>query len=136
MLNPSTADDVLDDQTIRKCVGFSKRWGFSGLVVTNLFAFRATNPAEMKRFAGVNQNLAVGGAENQYHIGIAAAGADMVAVAWGTHGAFAGRAKAVMGSVLANVDLYCIGTTKDGHPKHPCMAGYMAEPVLFRAKLA
>ncbi|MES2137565.1 MAG: DUF1643 domain-containing protein [Pseudomonadota bacterium] len=47
MLNPSTADAVQDDPTIRRCIGFAKAWGKGGIVVINLFAFRATNPKDM-----------------------------------------------------------------------------------------
>lgn len=135
MLNPSTADDVLDDPTIRKCCGFAKRWGYSGIVVTNLFAYRATDPKEMKRVAVSDNNLAVGGGENIYALGTEARKADLVVVAWGTHGNFQKRADAALGSILADYDLYCIGTTKDGHPIHPCMAGYTDAPKLFRAAL-
>jgi len=49
MLNPSTADATVDDQTIRKCIGFSKKWGCGGFRVINLFAVRARDPAEMKK---------------------------------------------------------------------------------------
>ncbi len=46
-LNPSTADETADDPTIRRCVSFAKAWGFGGLCMANLFAYRATNPADM-----------------------------------------------------------------------------------------
>ena len=49
MLNPSTADAQEDDPTIRRCIGFAKAWGYGGIVVTNLFAYRATNPKELKK---------------------------------------------------------------------------------------
>lgn len=47
MLNPSTADADVDDPTIRKCMKFSQRLHFGGLIVVNLFAFRATNPDDL-----------------------------------------------------------------------------------------
>src|SRR4051812_29172166 len=47
-LNPSTADETTDDATIRKCRKYAKRWGFAGMLMLNVFAFRATNPADMK----------------------------------------------------------------------------------------
>lgn len=47
MLNPSTADATLDDPTIRRCLGYAKREGCAGLEVLNLYALRATNPADL-----------------------------------------------------------------------------------------
>lgn len=46
-LNPSTADEMQDDRTVRRCVSFAKAWGYSRLCMANLFAFRATSPADM-----------------------------------------------------------------------------------------
>lgn len=48
-LNPSTADETEDDPTIRRCINFAKTWGYGGLCMTNLFAYRATQPEDMKR---------------------------------------------------------------------------------------
>lgn len=47
MLNPSTADGTQDDPTIRRCIGFAKSWGYGGMHVCNLFAYRATDPKEL-----------------------------------------------------------------------------------------
>lgn len=129
MLNPSTADDFKDDPTIRKCIGFSKRWGFAGLVVTNLFTLRATKPKDMKDCAKVDWARAVGLADGE--LIKQASLADIVVAAWGTHGAFMGRAEDVMNRVLPTQEMHCIGLTKDGLPVHPLMASYTEAPTRF-----
>ena len=50
-LNPSTADEVTDDPTVRRCINYAKAWGYAGLCMTNLFAYRATDPVVMKAVA-------------------------------------------------------------------------------------
>lgn len=130
MLNPSIADATKDDPTIRKCVGFAKRWGFSGIVVTNLFAMRATKPVDLWRA----DFLTALGEEADTAIDEAARAADLVVVAWGAHQKASYRANAVMNLVIPTVDLYCIGRSKDGHPLHPCMAAYTDAPVIFRGR--
>jgi len=130
MLNPSTADDIFDDPTIRKCRGFSQRWGFSRLVVTNLFTFRATAPSDMKTCARSDWARAVG-----YADGVLieqATKADLIVAAWGVHGNFMGRADDVLNRVLPSSKLYCIGRTKYGFPLHPVMAAYVTKPEVFR----
>ena len=77
MLNPSTADATEDDPTIRRCSGFAKHWGFGGLVVVNLFAFRATNPADLR---AAEQPI---GPENDRHLVNAARSCPRVVAAWG-----------------------------------------------------
>lgn len=126
MLNPSMADDVFDDPTIRRCVGFSKRWGFSGLVVTNLFTFRATDPRDLKTCAISDWSRAVGLADGALieH----AKASDLVVAAWGIHGNLGGRADDVRFRVLPSQKFHCIGKTKLGFPLHPVMAGYTEAP--------
>lgn len=79
MLNPSTADALMDDPTIRKCVGFAKRLGFDELFVVNLFAYRATEPKELQR---VGWRIAEGPA-NDNHTATACMLASLVIAAWG-----------------------------------------------------
>jgi len=133
MLNPSTADECFDDPTIRKCVGFSKRWGFSSLIVTNLFAFRATDPKDLHALLKVDYPRAVGGG-NDEAIANAANESDMVVIAWGSNA----EKKPIPSRVSEVMRMFLrpsiIGLTKNGHPIHPCMATYTNEPMPYSPK--
>lgn len=119
-LNPSTADEVQDDPTIRRCIGFAKRWGYGAMCMTNIFAFRATDPKVMKQCP-----LPVGPENDRWLVEIAR-GASLTVAAWGVHGEFMARNVEVM-KLLDN--LQCFGVTKDGHPKHPL---YLPEGAALR----
>ena len=114
MLNPSTADADQDDPTVRRCIGYARSWGYGGIVVTNLFAFRATDPAELRRTedpVGFNNDVEL--------IGVAGA-SDLVVAAWGNHGAYRGRAHRVRQLLeRAGISVHCLATTKTGQPVHP-----------------
>jgi hypothetical protein len=120
MLNPSTADDRQDDATIRRCIGFAKLWGFSGLTVTNLFAMRATDPRALLE---VPPETAVGTANDEM-IGFHAEMADAVVLAWGDW-EMCGRDVHVL-RIVQGCPLFCIGMTKSGNPLHPVRAPYGA----------
>lgn len=118
MLNPSTADAELDDPTIRRCMSFAKRDRFGGIRVMNLFAYRATSPEDMKAATDPI------GPECSTHLErMLASAADNhvpVLAAWGANGDFMGRAEMVMLSAKGRgVRMACLGTTKQGHPRHP-----------------
>jgi hypothetical protein len=112
-LNPSTADETLDDPTIRRCIGFAKSWGYGGLYMLNLFAFRATDPADMKAAADPV------GPYNDEALSYRQSRCQLTVAAWGVHGGFKGRADHVLSHVLVSDAVYCLGKTKDGFPKHP-----------------
>lgn len=136
MLNPSTADDVSDDTTIRRCIGFAKRWGFSGLVVTNLFAYRATQPKDLKTLiTGAEKWIALGEG-NTVHIEREAAYSQTVVCAWGDNcDMLPSRALAVTQLLRREHDLFCIRLTAKGNPAHPVRERYTEKPVLFYSKL-
>ena len=113
MLNPSVADQQVSDPTIRRVEGFSWRWGFGSLIVVNLWSRRATRPQQLKRLARPG-----GGRRNDAAIRLAAGEADRVVVAWGVHGAWRARDRAVL-RLLGDRELWCLGHTRDGHPRHP-----------------
>lgn len=127
MLNPSTADGVTDDPTIRRCVGFARDWGYDGIRVINLVAYRATDPKDMrgkeevftaKNYSVLEQEMGAG------KCGVIVAG-------WG-----AGGRKAFGGPLLYHLErdvadlthrsLHCFGVTKQGHPLHPLYVPKMA----------
>jgi hypothetical protein len=127
MLNPSTADAMQDDATIRRCCGFAESWGFGGIVVVNLFAFRATEPARIA--AAVKQGIDPVGPENDKAILTGAVGTRLIA-AWGNHGELFGRAQAVL-TLLEGRNLYHLGLTASGQPKHPLYLPKDTKPVLW-----
>lgn len=112
MLNPSIADDEIDDPTIRRCIGFAKSWGYGSLEVVNLFAYRATDPDELKLC------LDPIGPDNDKYINEAICRAGMIITAWGTKGSLMRRNKEVM-KILHPYSPKCLEITKAGHPKHP-----------------
>ena len=135
MLNPSTATDELDDATIRRCVGFAKRWGFSGLVVTNLFAYRATQPNDLKALLGTNGGFRLAiGEDNTAHLDREAKYAHAVVCAWGDNCDVLPHRDLDVISTLRYRDLYCIRRTKAGNPAHPVREPYTDSPVLFHSK--
>lgn len=112
MLNPSTADGNADDATIRRVVGFSGLWGYGGVVIVNLFAFRATDPRKLK------QNVDIVGPLNDEYISKVSANQQVVA-AWGAN-AISSREHQVANLIWqVGGRLSCLGLTKDRHPLHP-----------------
>ena len=119
-LNPSTADETEDDPTIRRCINFSRDWGYGGLCMTNLFAFRATKPADL-----MLSNAPIG-PENNAWIKHLAADAGVIIAAWGNHGAYLGRSKKVVSTLP---DLKCLKMNKTGEPAHPLYLPRTTTPI-------
>ena len=114
MLNPSTADAEKDDPTIRRCIGFAKARGYGRLVVTNLFALRSTNPAELMKA----QNPM--GEDNPYWLTSEIDRADRVVAAWGAHGLAVAPGQHLRAYCKQqHITLSTLGLTKQGAPRHP-----------------
>lgn len=111
-LNPSTATETADDPTIRRCMGFARRWGYGALLMTNLFAYRATEPEAMKR------HPAPAGPENDRWLATWAQHAGLVVAAWGKHGSHLDRASEVV-KLLASFPMRALQRNRDKSPKHP-----------------
>ena len=130
MLNPSTADSTQDDPTIRRCIGFAKRWGFNILSVRNLFPWRATDPDDLVRSEKVADIF--GGNRGDQEL-LAACTADMVVAAWGASVPF-GRDRYAMelfAKHFSGVKIYCLGKTKGGSPRHPLYVRADTDPQQF-----
>lgn len=124
MLNPSTADASRDDPTIRRCIGYARDWGYSRLVVRNLFAIRATNPKDLL----VLSNPTGGPAGNRALR--MASQADAVVLGWGAFVPF--QRTAYARRVLSTASpLLCLGRTKSGEPRHPLYSRKDVEPEVF-----
>ncbi len=126
-LNPSTADELVDDPTIRKCIAYAQRWGYGALCMVNLFAFRATQPRDMMAAADPI------GPENDKHLRSLAlrsleVGGPLVIAAWGTGGIFHDRAKQVQ-SFIPN--LHTLKRNQDRSPSHPLYLRGDLYPFLF-----
>ena len=115
MLNPSTADAKYDDATLRRCMDFTKRWGFGGLLVVNLFAYRTPYPHGLR--AAINP----AGRWNDRVVRIAAKRASAIVVAWGAHGVYWGRDDAVLNLLAQHAarPLLCLDVLRNGSPRHP-----------------
>lgn len=126
MLNPSTATEVQNDPTVERCERRARTLGFGGFTVCNIFAYRATDPRDMRAAPDPI------GPENDAAILAAAKTADRIVCGWGTHGAHQNRGPA-MELVLRAQDkpLYHLGLSKAGHPKHPLYIAYATQPMLW-----
>ncbi|MEM7488806.1 MAG: DUF1643 domain-containing protein [Pseudomonadota bacterium] len=125
MLNPSTATELANDPTVERCERRARALGHGAFRVTNIFAYRATDPKDMRAHPDP-----VGGVANDAAIAEAADWADAVVCAWGTHGAHLSRGPAVADLLRATGrPLTVLGLSKDGHPKHPLYIGYAVQPV-------
>lgn len=125
-VNPSIADEAINDATIRKMCGFAMRWGFDRIEVVNLFAWRSTDVHQLARVADPI------GPENDIHIVNALADANRTVVCWGSLHKLplrlCDRVLQVREIVAAaGVDVCQLGTTKNGDPRHPLMLSYKTE---------
>jgi len=119
-LNPSTADESEDDPTIRRCISFARSWGYGGLCMANLFAYRATSPATM--IAAENP---VGESNDEWLINLAS-DAGVVVAAWGNDGGHLGRSQSVRRLLPI---LHHLKINKSGEPAHPLYLKSDLQPV-------
>jgi hypothetical protein len=127
-LNPSTADARKDDATIRRCVGFAHAWGYDGMIMLNLFAYRATDP---RKLLEVTDPV---GLKNDDWLKEYSRRADLVILAWGSFPLAQERAHTVTMRLHRWVDLYTLRTTASGAPAHPLRLPKTITPQLYLRK--
>jgi len=119
-LNPSTADEVKDDRTIMKCLQYSKKWGYGGFHMVNLFAYRSKNPKDLLT---VNDPI---GEDNNFHLKEIFGKVGKVVCCWGNYGKYKDRNI----EVLKMIDEpYCLRINKSGEPSHPLYLTEYIDPL-------
>jgi hypothetical protein len=123
MLNPSTATEVQNDPTVERCERRARALGFGAFRVTNIFAFRATDPRVMRAEADPV------GPANDDAIRDSTGWADMIVCAWGNHGLHRDRGAAVTALLRSTGrPLHHLGLTGQNQPRHPLYVGYDQTP--------
>jgi hypothetical protein len=115
MLNPSTADGERNDPTIRRCIDFARSWGFAGIEVVNLFAWRCTDPKELYKLADAQRI----GPDNDAFIQNAATISRLMLAAWSAERVAVDRGRDVIQLVTRHADLHCLVLTGQKRPHHP-----------------
>ena len=129
MLNPSTADQFQLDPSCTRARNYAERWGYGAVVVTNVFAWRATDPDDMK----ATKNPV--GRGNNAAIVRAARVAGIVVCAWGNHGAHLGRSAAVVEMLeRKGITLHVLRVNDSGEPAHPLYLPASLAPRRWKAK--
>lgn len=121
-LNPSTADETEDDPTVRRCIRFAKDWGYSAMLMMNAFAFRATDPRDMKAAAEPV------GPGNDEALAYRSTQVGLIVAAWGVH-CPPEREAAVCRAI--GRPIHCLGRTRGGRPRHPLYLRADTQPELF-----
>lgn len=124
-LNPSKADEVRDDPTVKKCALYAKSWGYGGLFMGNCFSLRSSLPEALF------QTNPVDGLANDEALKEMESKSKIVIACWGRLGCYLHRSEQVYGMFP---HLYCLGTTKSGEPSHPLYLPLHYKPELYLRK--
>jgi len=122
-LNPSIADDKNDDPTLIRCINYAKRWGYGGVCIANLFAYRATKPKDM-----LSSKDPIG-IDNDKWLRKLSKGAGLVVAAWGNHGKHMGRSHQIREDIS---NLHYLKLNASGEPSHPLYLKSTLKPKLLK----
>lgn len=126
LLNPSTADHLQNDPTVRRCIGFAKEWGYNRVVIGNLYAYRSTDPKQL------NTHLNPVGPKNIHHLKTVILKANKVVLGWGSNAELPNSENYIIQEVLQLIQKpYCLGVTKSGQPRHPLYLKYKTKLIEY-----
>lgn len=131
LLNPSTADEKHNDPTIKKCISYSQKWGFGGLVMVNIFSLKATDPKDLK----ASSDPGDGEESNSYLLRYAeeiASEGGVILCGMGAHASHRGRGRAVV-DMLNRYPLHYLVLTDSGIPGHPLYLPGNLTPQLWQS---
>jgi hypothetical protein len=148
MCNPSWADHEDDDPTIRRVIHFTKEWGFGGFTVVNLYPFRSPSPTECRAWAawegrGPDWSARDALQRNEALVAGLSKQAGIVVAAWGAVAWDGDHVERIVECITSGAepfpDIYCLGVTASGAPKHPMARGThripdTQQPVLWRKR--
>ena len=122
-LNPSTANEIQDDPTNRRCKRYAYDWGYGGYIMSNIFGYRSTNPQKLYK---IKDPI---GPDNNFWLKKLQKETVLTIGAWGNHGKLFNRGREVIN--LIN-NLYCLRITKEGQPTHPLYLPSKLKPIIFK----
>lgn len=124
--NPSTADELHDDPTIRRCAGFAKSWGYGGIAMMNLYAFRSPYPRRLLYLLDP-----IGPDCDRWLVKTAQENC-IIICCWGAFYLRSGNRGHDIYNLLGSMHpLYHLGLTKWGCPKHPLYLSKTTKPTLW-----
>ena len=132
-LNPSTADETVDDPTVRRCINYAKDWGYPAFIMLNLFAFRATDPEDMKR-TGNPVDISVNSIIQNNTLVEVCKESGIVVAGWGNHGSYLDRAHDVeLLLEYHKIKLHCLKINSATRmPAHPLYLKKSLMPKLLK----
>lgn len=129
--NPSVAGAEVDDPTVQREQGFARRWGYTRFLKGNIIDWRATSPRDVPK--DIEEAVS---AQNMPELERMAKEAEIVVLAWG---ALHRRYDALERETVARLrkihpELYCLGLTRAGSPRHPLYLAKATERIVFPGK--
>ena len=121
-LNPSTADEVKNDPTVTRCIKYAQKWGYGGMYMMNIFAFRTTYPVELKKAKNPI------GPDNDKWIKLISNKVDLSVGACGNDGQYLNRSITIKQLVD---NLHCLKINNSGEPAHPLYLKASLKPFRF-----